>query len=284
MRLKNQTGSTLTKVAREHSIKHLTQTLRQIGMAVRFQNITARHIERYVSLQKDAGVSDRTLQNRMAHIRGELRAIGRDKLASAERLSSSALNISGASRNGTHQALNPERYGQVLAQAQALHPGFAACLELQHELGLRMREAIQSGESLRGWEQALQRGDRVRVLHGTKGGRARDTLPNDPQKALQAVQKARQAAKSNEGRLIPSQTLQGAARAYGRLCASVGLSGEHASHALRCSYAQQRFSLHLEQLGDRREALAATSLDLGHGDGRGTYVAQVYLRSATYSP
>jgi hypothetical protein len=33
-----------------------------------------------------------------------------------------------------------------------------------------------------------------------------------------------------------------------------------------------------ENGGNRREALAATSLDLGHGDGRGTYVAQVYLR------
>jgi hypothetical protein len=45
-------------------------------------------------------------------------------------------------------------------------------------------------------------------------------------------------------------------------------------------YEQERFALHLEQLGDRCEALAATSLDLGHGDGRGTYVAQVYLKNA----
>jgi site-specific recombinase XerC len=276
--VKDQSGSTLTKVAREHSLQHLAQSLRQVGMAARLQNITARHIERYISIQKEAGVSDRTLQNRMAHIRGELRAIGREKLASSERLSSSALGIPGASRDGTHRALSPEQYGQVLEQAQTLHPGFAACLELQHELGLRMREAIQCGPSLKGWERSLLRGDRVHVLHGTKGGRARDTLANDPQKALQAVQKAMQAIKGSEGRLIPSQTLQGAARAYGRLCGEVGLAGEHASHALRCMYAQERYALHLEQLGDRREALAATSLDLGHGDGRGTYVAQVYLR------
>jgi hypothetical protein len=38
--------------------------------------------------------------------------------------------------------------------------------------------------------------------------------------------------------------------------------------------------MYMEQLGDRREALAATSLDLGHGDGRGTHVAQVYLKNA----
>lgn len=278
MRVRNQTGSTLTKVAREHSLKHLAQSLRQAGMNARLENITARHIERYIALQRDAGVSDRTMQNRMAHIRTELSAIGRAKLAQSERLSSAALGISGANRDGTHQALSQAQYAQAIERAQGLQAGFAAALELQRELGLRAREAIQCAPSLRSWERALERGDRVHVLHGTKGGRARDTLANDPQKALQAVQRALEAVKENRGRLIPSQTLEGAARAYGRLCASVGLSGAHASHALRCMYAQQRYALHLEQLGDRREALAATSLDLGHGDGRGTYVAQVYLK------
>jgi hypothetical protein len=105
-------------------------------------------------------------------------------------------------------------------------------------------------------------------------------MANNPQKALQAVQAAIGAAKANGGRLIPSKSLAGAARAYGRLCKKVGMTGKHASHALRCSYAQERFTMYMEQLGDRREALAATSLDLGHGDGRGTHVAQVYLKNA----
>lgn len=48
---------------------------------------------------------------------------------------------------------------------------------------------------------------------------------------------------------------------------------------MRCMYAQDRFAFHLAACGgSRAEALAETSLDLGHGDGRGTYVAQVYLR------
>lgn len=280
MRVRNQTGSTLTKVAREHTLKHLAQSLRQVGMNVKLENIAAKHIERYISMQQDAGVSARTLQNRMSHIRTELEAIGRDKLAQSERLSGAALGIDGANRDGTHRALSQAQYDQVLELAQALRPDFAAAIELQRELGLRAREAIQCASSLKSWERALQRGDRVHVLHGTKGGRARDTLANNPQKALQAVQRALEAVKENGGRLIPSTSLQGAVRAYGRLCASVGLSGAQASHALRCSYAQERFAIYLEQLGDRREALAATSLDLGHGDGRGTYVAQVYLKNA----
>lgn len=144
MRVRNQTGSTLTKVAREHSLKHLSQALRQVGMHVKLENITAKHIQRYISMQKDAGLSDRTLQNRMSHIRSELSAIGRDKLAQSERLSCSSLGISNTSREGTHRALSQEKYSQVLHQASAMHAGFAACLALQRELGLRAREAIQS--------------------------------------------------------------------------------------------------------------------------------------------
>jgi hypothetical protein len=79
--------------------------------------------------------------------------------------------------------------------------------------------------------------------------------------------------------LIPSRSLQGAARAYQRFCASIGLKGELASHSLRYSFTKERMSQNLEYTsGHRKEALAMTSLELGHGDGRGTYVNQVYLR------
>ena len=132
---------------------------------------------------------------------------------------------------------------------------------------------------MKSWQSALERGGRVHVVHGTKGGRARDAAPTDHAKALDAVKAAIEAAKANEGKLVPSTSLLGATRAYGRLCAAVGLTGEHASHALRCTYAKDRFDYYLGATGSRREALALTSLDLGHGDGRGTYVAKVYLRN-----
>jgi len=67
-------------------------------------------------------------------------------------------------------------------------------------------------------------------------------------------------------------------RTYGRRCQAIGLEAEYASHALRCMFAEDCFQMHLAECGDRREALAETSLDLGHGDGRGRYVEQVYLR------
>lgn len=277
--MKNQTGATLTKSAREHSLKHFSQTLKSKGIDSRLNNISAKDVERYISIQKSSNVSSRTLQNRMSHLRAELKAIGRDKLANSVRLSSKALAISGASRDGTHRALSQEEYSAKLQAMQSTNPNAAACMMLQKELGLRAREAVQSVASLSSWQKALERGDRIHIAHGTKGGRARDSMANDQQAALRAVKTAIYAVKANGGALMPSSSLQGAMRAYGRACEAVDLRGDHASHALRCMYAQDRFEQYLQANGgDQREALALTSLDLGHGDGRGTYVKQVYLR------
>jgi len=274
-------GSTLTKVARNHSIKHLSEFLRSNGRNMRdLSELKARDVRLYVIEQQQAGASKRTLQNRLSHVRTALREVGRHQLANSPHLSCKTLGIDQASRNGTHQALSQAQYEKALELAQRQDQGFAACLALQRTLGLRAREAVQCSASLKGWERALERGQPIRVLHGTKGGRPRDVGAVDQDMALKAVKTALEALKIGHGTnecLVQSKTLQGAMRAFGRHCEAVGLVGEHASHSLRCMYAQERFAQHLQNLGDRREALAATSQDLGHGDGRGTYVAQVYL-------
>lgn len=248
-------------------------------MPHRLQEVAAKHVEHYIAGQRAAGVSDRTLQNRMSHIRGELAAIGRGKLADSERLGTKSLGIDGANRDGTHRAPSLDQYQAALAAMQELNAGHAACMQLQRELGLRSREAVMSGQSLRAWERSIERGAPVRVLHGTKGGRARDTYPVAPERALDAIRAALEASRDQGGQLVQSKSLEGAMRAYGRSFEEVGMVKEFASHSLRCLYAQERFGQLLEQAGgDRKEALAATSLELGHGDGRGTYVAQVYLK------
>jgi hypothetical protein len=52
------------------------------------------------------------------------------------------------------------------------------------------------------------------------------------------------------------------------------------SHAARYAFAQERVEAYRTQGYSEREARAATSQDLGHGDGRGRYIASVYVRSA----
>ena len=274
-------GATLTKVNRSAGLnKFFTVMQTVLNIQVNsFETLKTSQVRAYVDHLKKERLTSRSIQNQLAHIRQALRAVNRDHFACSEPMSNKAFGVSGASRDGTHQALSEVQYRAVLAATKADKPGAAACMELQRELGLRAREAIQSGESLKSWEKALLANIPCQVLHGTKGGRGRWTGPVDLRRALAAVRNAIAVADAQGGYLIVSKNLKSAARAYGRACEKVGMKGEHASHALRCMFAQERYAMHLQRLGSRSEALAATSLDLGHGDGRGTYVAQVYLQN-----
>jgi hypothetical protein len=273
-------GSQSIKTGRAYAINHVFQTLRDLNKHVASLNdIKAKHVQDYVKSQLVKEVSPRTLQNRISAVRVMLTATGRGDLARSEYLSCKTLGISGASRAGTHRVLATDAYGVVLAKAQARDPVFAALVVMQRELGLRAREAVRCGKSLESWQRSLERGMPVKVVFGTKGGRDRDCRPVDTEKALQAVKTALNAFKQHgTGNVSTSKTLEGAMRAYGRDCAAVGLSKEHASHCLRYQYARDRFEHHLKATGDRQNALAATSYELGHGDGRGAYIAQVYLK------
>jgi len=277
-------GATLTKANRSAGLsKFFTVMQTVLNIQVQsFEKLKTAQLKTYVEYLKKEGLTDRSIQNQLAHIRQALRAVNRAHFASSEPMSNKAMGVSGASRDGTHQALSEVQYRAVVAATKADKPGAAACMELQRELGLRAREAIQSCESLKSWEKALLASTPCQVIHGTKGGRGRWTGPVDVSRAQAAVRNAIGVAKAQGGYLVVSKNLQSAARAYGRACEKVGMKGEHASHALRCMFAQERYAMHLERLGSRSEALAATSLDLGHGDGRGTYVAQVYLKNSPH--
>lgn len=61
---------------------------------------------------------------------------------------------------------------------------------------------------------------------------------------------------------------------YKNLCERAGIQ----SHGARYAFARERMQAYRDQGYSEREARAATSLDLGHGDGRGRYVASVYAR------
>jgi hypothetical protein len=102
--------------------------------------------------------------------------------------------------------------------------------------------------------------------------------PEARKTAEAAINYARQVAERQDGHLIASASLQGACKAYQRDLAGVGLSGSEAGHALRYTFARQQYERLIELGIERREALARLSLDLGHGDGRGRYVKQVYLK------
>ncbi|EBQ2674100.1 DNA-binding protein [Salmonella enterica] len=245
----------------------------------RVEQLKARHIEGYIRERLAQGITKRSLQNEMAAVRCILKQAGRAKLAGGDRISNRSLGLSGASRSGTKRAITPEHYRQVQETARARDPGLAAALELARLMGLRSQEAVQSAQSLKTWKQALERGEsRLTVVFGTKGGRPRETIILDAGAVRKALDTALAVAEDRHGRLIDKPDLKSAMKYWHSQASGLRLTGAYSPHSLRYAWAQDAIRHYLAQGFSEKEALALTAMDLGHGDGRGRYVAQVYGR------
>ena len=82
------------------------------------------------------------------------------------------------------------------------------------------------------------------------------------------------------GRVIDKPTLIAAMKWYAnemnrKVKPAVGIC----AHALRYAYACEMLVLYTKEGFSQAEAEAQTSIDLGHGDGRGRYVRKVYSRN-----
>lgn len=243
------------------------------------EHLKSRHIESYIQQRQEDGISKRTMQNEMSAIRAMLRQADRAEFADDERLSNKALGIDNASRDGTHRAMPQDRYNELTASlAESNNKDALACVQLQFTLGLRCEEAIQANKSLNAWEKQLIQGESVRAIYGTKGGRSRDIRPVDCQKALEAVRYAQERAKENGGTIINKDNLQSAGEHLAYVLRSHGCVGEYSPHSLRYSFACASIERYETQGFSHKDALAMTSQDLGHGDGRGRYIEQVYSK------
>ncbi len=167
----------------------------------------------------------------------------------------------------------------MLETARAKDAGMAAALELSRLMGLRSQEAVQCAQSLRTWKQALERGEsRLTIVFGTKGGRPRETIILDAGAVRKALGNALAVAESRNGRLIDKPDLKSAMKYWHGQASRIGLAGAYSPHSLRYAWAQDAIRHYLAHGFSEKEALALTAMDLGHGDGRGRYVAQVYGR------
>jgi hypothetical protein len=59
---------------------------------------------------------------------------------------------------------------------------------------------------------------------------------------------------------------------------ALGLKDKETMHSLRYAFAQDQLVRYESHGFSKEEALALVSCDLGHGDGRGRYVEQVYIK------
>lgn len=274
-------GSTLTRKGRESTLADVSRVFREdLNIQIKsFADLKIRHIEKYVEHAKAKGLTKRTMQNHMSRIRSALRELGREKFADDERISNKALGLGNASRDGTHVPFSDVEEDLRLGSIQ--DAGSRAAAQLQRALGLRMTEAIRSVEWLKQWERDLIKNNYIEVIAGTKGGRRRLVDFKDPVAnsiALEAIRNAISVV-GERAQIVESSTLQGACRKYLRDISKAGFKGAQGSHSLRCSWARDQYIRHLEATnGSKPLALSMLSLDLGHGDGRGRYCRQVYLK------
>ena len=243
------------------------------------EQIKVRHIECYIQARLAQEIGKRTLQNEMASLRGVLQQAGCKQVAEHERLTNKALGLAGASRNGTNRAITPEYYSRVLEAVRDKDAGLAVTLVLTRLMGLRSQEAVQCCQSLKTWKQALERGEtRLTVVFGTKGHRPRETVIQDTGAVKKALDNALSVAEQRNGRLIDRPSLPSAMNYWRKEIAKAGLTGIYTPHSLRYAWTQDALRQYLAQGFSEKEALALAAMDLGHGDGRGRYVVQVYGR------
>lgn len=276
-------GAHLTQEARRATFSTFAQAMREKGYGIQSaEQIGGKHLQAFVECRLAQGVRSRTMANEMSHVRAVLVHCGKEGLARNPAYSNKALGIGRGSRIGTKEPLSEAAIRGF--QEQMDRRGRSAIghvLELQRALGLREAEAIRGGspETLARWHREIQQRGHVRVIEGTKGGRARDVHPADLARARTAIERAQAILKASGQHHLVTRAdgsattgLKQALGIYRNVCHRAGIQ----SHAARYAFAQERMQAYRNEGLSEREARAATSLDLGHGDGRGRYVASVY--------
>lgn len=287
-------GAHLTRQARRATFNTFAQVMRQLGQVIRCaKQIGGRHLKAFVQERAAQGISARTCANELSHLRAALKHIGKDGFVSSAEWNNRALGIERGSRIGTKQPLSDADIRAFQERMAELgRTGIGETLELQRTLGLREAEAIRGGnaDTLARWQRELGERGCVSVIEGTKGGKSRDVKPPDVGRALAAIQSAQSVLHRAEPDLIATgqryliaqadgsatKGLRQSLSVYKNLCYRAGIQ----SHGARYAFARERIQAYRNQGYSEREARAATSQDLGHGDGRGRYIASVYARGA----
>lgn len=280
-------GAHLTRQARSATFSTFASTMRQLGYGIQSaRQIGGKHLQAFAAARAAQGISARTRANELSHLRAVLSHIGKQGLARNPAYSNKALGIERGSRTGTKQPLSDPAIRAFQDRMEHLgRPGIGAALELQRALGLREAEAIRAGqiETLARWQRELEGRGSVRVVEGTKGGRPREVHPANVDRALAAIQRAQAVLQAAGQRYLVARAdgaaasgLKQAMGVYRNVCHRQGIQ----SHGARYAFAREQMQAYRSQGYSEREARAAVSQDLGHGDGRGRYIASVYARGA----
>jgi hypothetical protein len=275
--LASKGAATLTKVKMTTTFKNLERCAKKNRWGnVGPDSLTFKQLAGFVIFRLDEGIGARSLQNDMSIIRRALEGAGRREEFAQKTCSNSELNVPSGTRIGDGKVVDPEVLTNALENAVT---STKALIQLSRYLGLREREAVMSGDSVNGWEMALSQGRPITIRRGTKGGRLRSVMiaPAILHNALQGVRAAQEVLQHQEY-LVVSKNLKAAVEQHSDRLAKLGLKGEDSCHSLRRAFAMDQYNHYLAMGYSEKVALANTSNDLGHGDGRGRWVYNNYLR------
>lgn len=274
-------AATLTKKRMATTFRALAEMARKArwrdsnGRELDPSNLSQKQLAKFATNRLATGISVRAIHNELSHIRRALRGVGRAHFAEVE-CSNQALGIPQSCRKGKGKIVDPTVFSHAIAIAPA---DVRAWINGMCCLGLRQRELVRCGPSLPSWERQLISGQPVQLHDGSKGGRSRQICIPPPQRAeaIAAVRALRVLADAQKGRVVQSATLQAACHSVGARLAAVGLKGENAGHSLRRQFALNNYLYYRSEGFTKPQALSLLSNDLGHGDGRGTWVLNNYL-------
>jgi site-specific recombinase XerD len=273
-------GGTLTRKRRATTFRALEKVARE----GRWGNLspatmTEKQFMRFMEVRREVDkITARCQALESSHIRRALRGAGREDLA--DRVTNEMLGVQPGSRIGTGTITNSE----VLERAREAAPeNVRALIDLCDGIGLRIREAVCSGESLKLWKIELEDRQPLTVEAETKGGKPRSVFLRTEESrelACDAIERGLAFIKeSGQEFLIPSVSEEGAVRQAQRELAALGLESDNSAHSLRRDFAVREY-LHMKDGGmEHKQILQKLSMALGHGPSRGRWVWNNYLRS-----
>jgi hypothetical protein len=256
----NALGKTAKKCRWPRNLSPLTLTPNQLNQHVR---IRAKQ------------VSGGQVKNEMGPIRITLKLVGRWNTFA--HLTNEKLEIPKRSRIGKGRPTNPVKLAEAIAKA-----GWRTLplILIALAFGLRSMELVEANASLFEWKYCLMNGLPVRVQAGAKNNRERFVFipPDAVSAALHAIELGIALVKK-QGRLVKSVNPAAASQQFRARLRAVGLWQENSPHSLRRSFIMKNYNYYLSAGMGEDAALSACSADLGHGEERGRWVYNNYLRA-----
>jgi integrase len=250
-------------------------------------NITPKQVHGYVDARIAAGLSARSVQNEVSHLRRCVEGAGRDIgniKDDKSSWSSARLGVPSGTRIGNKPSMDMVKFADA---REKLDQRMQSVVDLQLACGLRMQEAIKSTNTF-AWsielEKAVQQGRSAFLVvtddSGSKGGRPRHIfVPFERVQSTLAAVTAVEDIKTKDGYVLDRDDLKSALKYYDNEMRRVGLTGNNSGHALRRTFTCRQYEYYLSIGSNEKQALSRLCSDLGHGDERGRWVENNYLAS-----